>query len=161
MYELGDHDGFRLTGHTKLSVLVNHEEVSINGNNIGMGTDIVPGSFETGAELQSVFESTLANPNPNTFSDSDSVTHLSPMIEQSLVAEIPIFGLLPILNDCPILEGARLRAGYTIIAADQIVSPNQSIVWQGRPVDGLFPEVDIQRRSWWTMNWSLGVETRY
>ena len=155
-YEVGKAGSLRVTGHTKVALLFNREEVEIRGDNIGLGTrtDLLgnPGVL---------FERTIANPNPNTFSDADDVTHLSPLFEQSITAELPIFRKIPFFKRHRQFENAVLRAGFTFIAADEIASPNQSVLWQGNPQAGLFPEVDIQRDSWWTFNWNLGVEWPY
>ena len=166
-YDLGRNNGCRLWGHTKLAVMVNQERVRLTGDNIGLGTDIVPGSFDmptrpnSTADPASFFIPTAANPNPNRFSDSKTDTHLSPLFEQKLQAEIPLFGSIPLLRDCRLLEHATFRVGATFTWINNMASPSQSIVWQGHPQRGLFPKININRQAWWLLTTDFGLGWTY
>lgn len=157
-------DSFKIWGQTKVGLLVNHEELEMTGDNIGLFTRFEAGTYDGtigSAAPTETFAPTLADPNPNAFSASASTTHVSPLVEQSIFAELPVFEYVPVIGDAKIFEGAKLKLGYSITFIDQVASNTQSVVWQGNPVQGLFPVYDLERRSWWTSNWSAGLEWRY
>ena len=75
----------------------------------------------------------------NFFTDNASSTHISPLFEQSIKADVPIFSKLPVFRDIWQLQEARLQLGYTYTWIGEVASPNQSIVWVSNPIDGVFP----------------------
>lgn len=178
-YDLGG-DKFRLSGETKFGLMVNNERIELRGDNIGSitrsafeGVEVVLPGEETedgggggeGEEEDDTFiendpgllPPTAENPHPNAFADRESHTHFSPLFEQSIFADINIFGYVPVLKDIHILEEAKFRFGYTFIWANEIVTTNQSVVWDGKPTAGLFPHIKLKRETWWTSNYSFGV----
>ena len=150
-YELGG-VRFKLTGHTKLALVANHEKVWMNGDNIAMITrdaDLLPASD--------------TDPRPNRFSEKQSHTHVSPMLEQTICAEAPIFGSLPYLRRIRLLKDTTFRVGYTFIMVGAVARPTESIRWQGNPsaVTPLYPRIDIDRSTWSAGYWNLGIDWRY
>ena len=149
-YDLGG-DHFKLWGMTKVGIMANHEKMSLKGDNIMMAT--------RGDEV--ALPVTIDNPNPNAFSSSRSHTHVSPMIETSLFAEMTIFDKLPLLRDVHILESAKFRVGYTYLLIGEVARPYNSIKWDGNPQEGMFPSINLSRRQWRTSNWSFAVDWTY
>ena len=148
-YTIGG-DNFKVTGHTTLSLMFNHENIKMQGDNIGMTTR--PDDFLT---------PTAGNPNPNRFYDSRNTSHVSPLFEQALFVEMNIFGGVPVLKRMQVLENANLKLGLTWMAAGAIVNPAESIRWDGNPSAGLFPTIDIKRASWSSWNWSAGIDWEF
>lgn len=141
---------FRFVGETRFGVLANIERIKVSGRNIGMTTR--PGDFLT---------PTPENPDPNAFSDTKNVAHVSPLLEQSLSAQGEVFQYVPILRRVPLLRTAKLRVGYTVTLIWKVVNPLESVRWQGNPSQGLFPSVRVERDNWWTQTWSIGVHWDY
>ena len=106
-------------------------------------------------------EPTPENPDPNAFSDTKNVAHVSPLLEQSLSAQGQVFQYVPILRRVPLLRTAKLRVGYSVTLIWKVVNPLDSVRWQGNPSQGLFPSVRIDRDNWWTQTWSIGVHWDY
>ena len=177
-YDLGG-EKFKLTGETKLGLMVNREKINLRGDNIGnitrsatLGDEILIPDYQPGDDNNipplpftrdfvendpHLFTPTAANPHPNAFRDEEEHVHFSPIFEQSIFADVNIFGYVPVLKDIHVLEQANFRIGYTFIWAGEIAQTNESIVYQGKPTAGLFPYIDLERESWWTSNWSFGV----
>lgn len=156
-FDLGG-EKFKVWGQTKLGLMANQEEIELSGNNVGMGIRADPTDVN---RPKALLDPTPENPNPNAFSDKTSHTHVSPLFEQSIFAEMAIFQNVPVLKRMQILEGAKFKVGYTYIVAGEIARPFDSIRWQGNPVQGLFPSIDIEREKWSVGTWSVGVDWLY
>ena len=159
-YDLGG-SGLKLTGHSKVGLMMNREKLSLDGNNVGMGTRIEEGTYISpiaGGTRSELFSPTVDDPDANAFADQKAVTHVSPMFEQAFNAQIPIFEMVPVLNRMRAFDNAKLNLGYSITFIGELASTNNSILWQGNPQGGLFPEIDIDRKSFYTSNWSFGLQ---
>jgi hypothetical protein len=143
-YEVGRSKGLRFTGATKLAAMFNRETLSISGNNIG-----------------DHFSPDLVLSNDNRFSDQTSNTHISPLLEQSLNAEIPLFSRVPVLRDMWQLEKANLSLGWTYLLVGKVADPNQSIVWASRPEAGIFPQARVQRDTFYQNTFNVGINWNY
>jgi hypothetical protein len=173
-YSLGGKE-FRIVGHTKVGVMANFERISLKGNNIGDANNIGnaidladlndimanPPDLPTSPLLRvldsPIITPTAENPNPNAFRDGNRSAHVSPLVEQSIRVEMPIFSHVPFLKRVDWLSEASFTAGWTIIWVGEVIRPSQSILWRANPRAGLFPSIEPERSSWWTTNWSFGV----
>ncbi len=163
-YELGDDKGIKITGSTRLAALFNHERLKLRGDNIGnfMGQEVIPDPITGANILFEMFDTDTTNgPSQNAFSDSSSSTHLSPLFEQGLNAEIPIFGHVPVLKDMWQLDNAKLNLGWSYLLIGKVADPNQSVVWDSRPITGIFPSVRPDRRSFSQNAFSVGINWTY
>ena len=163
-FVLGEGDGLSLTGATKVGALFNHEKVRLSGDNIGdtvtTAVDLVSGN----TILQDLFDTTTSAATPltqNAFSDTKSSTHISPMFQQSLTAELPIFRRIPVLRDVNALEHAKFQAGWNFTWIGEVADPNQSITWLSNPRANLFPTIDVKRRSFYQNSFNLGINWEY
>ncbi len=163
-YELGRTKGIQVTGSTRVAAMFNNEKLRLSGDNIGnfTGIEVVPDPI-TGANIASrMFETdTSQGPTLNAFTDTASSTHLSPLLEQSLSAQIPIFGRVPVLRDMWQLEDAKLSLGWTFLLIGQVADPNDSIVYDSSPITGKFLHYDIDRNTFYQNTFNVGVNWSY
>jgi hypothetical protein len=103
----------------------------------------------------------LNGPSANAFYDTNSSVHLSPLFEQSLTAEIPLFARVPVLRNVQSLEDAKLRLGWTFMAVGEVADPNQSINYTSNPRLGLFPSVQVQRDAFFQNTFNVGINWNY
>ncbi len=97
----------------------------------------------------------------NAFRDSNETTHLSPMFEQSLNAELPIFSHVPVLRDVWQLEHARLRLGWTYTWIGEVANPTTSIRWESNPRAGVFPSLKIEREEFFQNTFNAGINWEF
>ncbi len=163
-YTIGDKKGIVITGSTRVAAMLNHESLKISGDNIGnfMGQEVVPDPI-TGANIFiEMFDTDTTNgPSQNAFTDASNSTHLSPLFEQGLNAEIPIFSRVPVLKNMWQLDDAKLNLGWSFLYIGKVADPNQSVVWDTRPITGIFPTVQADRRSFYQNTLSVGVNWNY
>ncbi|MFK7776667.1 MAG: hypothetical protein QM501_00930 [Gimesia sp.] len=157
-FDLGG-EKFKLWGQTKFGIMANREEIHLSGDNVGMG--IRNNNPDTLNFPKALIDPTADNPNPNAFSSTKAHTHVSPIFEQSIFAEMAIFDKVPVLKRMRILEEAKFKVGYTYIIAGEIARPFDSIRWQGMPTRGLFPSIDVERKNWSVGTWSVGIDWLY
>lgn len=156
-FDLGG-DVFKVWGQTKFGIMANQEKIELSGDNVGMGIRADPDNFD---RPKALIDPTADDPRPNAFSESRTHTHVSPIFEQSIFAEMAIFHHVPVLKRMKILEEAKFKVGYTYIIAGEIARPFDSIRWQGMPRRGLFPSIDVERSKWSVGTWSVGVDWLY
>ena len=144
--------------------MFNHERVHLEGDNIGdtvtTSVDLVSGN----TLLQDMYDTTITSATPrtqNAFSSSKSSTHVSPMFQQSLTAELPIFSRIPVLRDVSQLQHASFQAGWNFTWIGEVADPNQSISWLTNPRANLFPGIDVKRRSFYQNSINLGINWEY
>jgi hypothetical protein len=163
---------FHIIGETKFGVMADFEQIALSGNNIGSTTRIngnpvtfQPEAFNTvhgNVEYQQdLIIPTPANPNPNTFSSSETHAHVSPYFEQSFTAEAPILQWVPYVNKISILSKAQFRLGYQFIWIGNVINTNQSVDYEGDPMAGMFPTIQPTHSGWWTQNGSVGVSWQW
>lgn len=148
-YDFGG-ESLLISGATKVGLLANYTRIKMSGDNIAMTTR------ESNLLLPSTADAT-----PNSFTDSQTSARVSPMFEQTIQAEAPLFQYVPVLNRFSAFEKARFRAGYSILAIGQVADTAGSVVWQGNPAAGLFPKIKGDRNTYITNNWSFGVSWQY
>ena len=163
-YELGRTKGIQVTGSTRVAAMFNNEKLRLSGDNIGnfMGIEVVPDPV-TGANIATRMydTNTTQGPSLNAFTDRTSSTHLSPLLEQSLNAQIPIFGRVPVLKDMWQLEDAKLSLGWTFLLIGQVADPNDSIVYDSSPVTGEFLHYKADRNSFYQNTFNVGINWSY
>ena len=163
-YEMGRTEGIQVTGSTRVAAMFNNERLQLSGDNIGnfMGIEVVPDPI-TGANIFSRMYSTdtTQGPSLNAFSDTISSTHVSPLLEQSLNVQIPIFDRVPVLQDMWQLEDARLSLGWTFLLIGQVADPNDSIVYDSSPVTGEFLHYKADRNTFYQNTFNVGINWNY
>lgn len=163
-YELGATDGLTINGTTRFAAMINNERMKLRGDNIGnaLGVEVIPDPV-TGANIAiRMFDTDRTNgPTQNAFTDSKSSTHFSPLIEQGLNAQIPIFSRVPVLNEMNLLEGARLNLGWSYLWIYDVADPNDSIVYQSSPITGIFPIIQAERGVFSQNTFSIGLNWQY
>lgn len=162
-YELSRRKGVRLSGSTRVGALVNSERINLSGDNIGdvFATETDP---DTGLIVNSqLFDTSTADGQltENAFSSTSSTTHISPLFEQQLNADIPIFSRIPVLRDIWQLENAKLRLGYKYTWIGEVANPTESIVFASNPRAGLFPTISTERTSFWQSQFTFGINWEY
>jgi hypothetical protein len=103
----------------------------------------------------------LNGPSANAYSSSSSTVHLSPLFEQSLVAEIPLFNRVPVLSDVRILDGAKLRLGWTFLIIGEIADPLQSVQYTSNPQLNMFPKARSRRDTFSQHTLNAGLSWTY
>ncbi len=163
-YELGRTKGIQVTGSTRVAAMFNNEKLKMSGDNIGnfMGIEVVPDPV-TGDNIATRMYNTETTQGPslNAFSDTASSTHLSPLLEQSLNAQIPIFDRVPVLRDMWQLEDAKLSLGWTFLLIGQVADPNDSIVYNSSPVSGEFLHFKAERNAFYQNTFNVGINWSY
>lgn len=145
-YDFGGDKGFQLGGSTNVGLLMNYQRIKLSGDNIFVTTrqaDLIPAS--------------PTNARPNVFSASETHTSISPMIEQMIYAEGPLFQYVPMLRRSAILRNANFRAAYTLTMIAEMTRASDSIIWQGNPSQGIFPAIDTSRSTFRTSSYDFGV----
>jgi hypothetical protein len=108
-YELGG-DKFKIWGQTKVAVAANMEKMRVNGENAVNG-------FTSFA---------LQGPK---FDHTKTTTHISPIFDQSIYGEFPLFAALPIFNKISFINKANFRVGYNYVLIGEVARPAQIINW--------------------------------
>lgn len=147
-YDLGG-SKVLLWGQSKVGLMGNNEKLSMRGDNIGMAT------------RGDLLDAEPTVPHPNRFFANDEHSHVSPVFEQGLFAELRIFEDIPFLDEIYFLQEAKLKLGVTYIVVGEVARPYGNIEWKGNPQEGLFPLLKIDRETWHTMNWSIGIDWAY
>lgn len=159
-YDLGDRDGLQITGASRFGLMFNQERIRLRGDNIVdfMGREQVPDPV-TGQNV--ALRGFDTDGTLNEFTDSSSSTHLSPLFEQGITAQIPLFRRVPVLKDMWQFEDANLTLGASFLWVGQVADPNQSILFQSSPVDNVFPSITPDRMSFYQTNFNVGVNWSY
>lgn len=163
-YRLGDDKGISIVGFSKVAAMFNNEQIRINGDNLfnHMSVSDTPDPVTNLSPAVDGYDTnTLNGPTRNAYSDYYSSVHLSPLFEQSLVAEVPIFSRVPVLQDMRLLEDAKLRLGWQFLFIGQIADPVQSVNYVSNPQLNLFPKVKPDRDSFTQHTLSIGVNWNY
>jgi hypothetical protein len=146
-YDFGEGDGFRMWGQSIAGVLANREQYSLSGNNIGDQAGLT--QMGTGIDM-------LAS--DARFKSNYGTTHVSPLFEQSINAEMKILEMIPGIRRLPGIEDTVFRVGYTITVVGGVARAADSIDWKGFPY---FPGIDPGRQNWWASRWNFGIERRF
>jgi hypothetical protein len=92
------------------------------------------------------------------FSDTERHAHVSPMFEQTFMAESRVLSALPLIRDVPLLANANLRLGWTSTVIGKVARPEHSVAWLGFPNA---PKVDVNYKNWYISKFNLGLEWTY
>lgn len=167
-YTLGEGKGITINGATKVGALFNSEKMRLSGDNIGdtvtTNIDLVTGE----TTLLDMFDTTTRDPitgrsisTLNAFNEGKRTTHVSPMFQQSLMAEIPLFSRVPVLRDMWQFQNASFTAGWTFLYVGEVADPQQSINWLSNPRAGVTPTIDIERSTYFQNSFSAGINWEY
>ncbi len=164
-YEIAKKKNVTFSGSTRVGALVNTEKMDLSGDNIGNALSVAVDVTDPAGETikDQLFDTTTLSgqPTQNAFSDTATSTHISPMFEQTLSAELPIFSRIPVLRDMWQLEHARLRLGWTYTWIGEVADPNGSIVWESNPIDGRFLQLRTQRSDYWQNQFNVGLNWEF
>ena len=170
-YDLGKRMGITLRGSSRVGALFNDESLALAGDNIGhfpansedeeAGLDVDPLTGES--ILEDLFDTSTSDGQltQNAFTDVDGSLHLSPMFEQQLTANIPLFGRVPVLREIPVLQNSSLQVGWTFLWVGEVAEPHRSIVWESNPRAGVFPHYNVHRGSYYQNSLRLGINCEY
>jgi hypothetical protein len=163
-YDLGSTGALKLSGSTRVGALFNNERLRLRGDNIGnfMGIEVIPDPI-TGANISTrMFDTETTNgPSQNAFADTDSSSHLSPMFEQGLNLNVPLFSRVPVLKDMWQFEDAALTVGWSYLLIGEVADPNDSIIYQSSPITGILPQISPERDNFTQTTWSIGLNWTY
>ncbi len=161
-YELGDKRGIRLSGSTRLGAMANSERIRINGDNIGDFTTVTTDLATNTTQLTTMFDTDNSQgPTQNAFADSRNTTHISPLFEQAINAELPLFTNVPVLRDISLLEDAKLNVGWTFLLIGGVADPQESINWTSSPRFGVTPTVSPDRSTFFQNTVNVGINWNY
>lgn len=146
-YDFGDGDEFKVWGQTIVGLMANREDFYMWGNNIG---------DESTLQLFSNGISMIGN--DARFSSSRTINHVSPLFEQTIMAEAQILDMVPLIRNLSFFENTVFRAGYTFTFVGSVARAGESIDWKGYPK---FSTIQPNREWWFTSRWNFGIEKRF
>ncbi|MGQ0636840.1 MAG: BBP7 family outer membrane beta-barrel protein [Planctomycetaceae bacterium] len=135
-YDLGG-DKFKIWGQSKVAVAVNMDNARVFGAN---AIDFIDrGLF-----------------GPRSFNNSVSHTHISPIFDQSIYGEFPLFSILPLVNRLSFINRANFRIGFNYILVGEMARPANVIVYTyGNPT------VNADRTTFSLKTLSFAVDWRW
>jgi hypothetical protein len=145
-YDFGRSDEFKIWGQTSAGLLANHETIRLNGFNAGetVVTQVLLGT--TMLDGDSRFEDVKRN------------SHVSPVFEQTFMAESRVLSALPLVKEVPLLANANLKLGWTSTVIGKMARPTDSVEWLGFP---RFPKIDVNYKNWYVSKFNVGLEWTY
>jgi len=148
-YDLGG-ERLKFWGVTKAGVAVNYETISLGGNNMydSFGRSI--------AGLDPNLTPTVDNPNPGAFNSKERHTHVSPIFQQQLFAEAPIFQYLPYVRKMHFFRDAKFRFGYNFLLIGEMARPTKIIDYKEYE-----PKIDLSRSRWAMGATSFAIDWKY
>lgn len=132
--ELGG-DRLKILSTTKVGLMANRERTDLQSR--GLGNHFSP-DFDPDHET----------------SYTETTTHVSPLIDFSVMVEANIFPIVPVVKRWKILRDAKLRGGWQILNVWEVQRPTDAIVYRAPPED---PFIQSRRTSWNAQMWHLGV----
>ena len=153
----------KITGSTRLGAMFNKEQLKLRGDNIGnaLGVEVIPDELGRNIAGRMFDTDTQNGPSQNAFSSADHSTHLSPLFEQGLNLQIPLFSRVPVIKDMWQFEDAALNLGWSYLWVGQVADPNDSIIYQSSPITGIFPKISPDRNNFTQTSLSVGVSWSY
>lgn len=149
-YQFGGSKGFRLGGRSNFGLMANHYKAQLSGDNIFVTT-----------RLSNLVQPSAIDSRPNDFFREESHNSVSPLFEQTIYVEAPVFQYLPVLRRSSILSKADFRVDYTFTFIGEVARASDSILWQGNPSQNIFPDIDIDKSSWRSSTWHFGVTWKW
>lgn len=145
-YDFGRSDEFKIWGQTNAGLLANYETIRVNGFNAG---ETVVTEFLTGTNMLE---------GDSRFDDTKRNAHVSPVFEQTFMAESRVLSALPLVKEVPLLSNANLKLGWTSTVVGKMARPSDSVAWLGFP---RFPKVDVNYKNWYVSKFNVGLEWTY
>ncbi len=146
-YDFGSGDGFKIWGQSVVGLMGNQENYNQSGNNIGDELGLL--LFSNGLDM-------LAT--DARFNSKRTVSHVSPLFEQTFMAEMKILEMIPLVRKLPGIDNTVFRVGYTATVVGNVAQAGESIDWRGFPD---FPSISPSRETWWMSRWNFGIEKRF
>ncbi len=146
-YDFGDGDGFRMWGQSIVGLMGNQEDYHQFGNNIGDQQGLL--AFGNGLDMLAA---------DARFESNRTITHVSPLFEQTIMAEMKILEMVPLVRRLPGIDNTVFRLGWTATVVGDVARAGESIDWRGFPQ---LPSIRPGRETWWTTRWTFGVEKRF
>jgi hypothetical protein len=157
--DLGKGGNFAVWWQGSLGLMVNHERLKLQGNNIGTAYifhsnigDPVVDVDSSGAGLLDPRYDMFAN--DTSFDDTDTHTHVSPTVSLGLNAEVGIFDTIPGLRRLSLFEDAKLNVGYNVLLVGMMARAADSVRWRGFPE---FPTNNVSYDTWQVRQLSIGL----
>ena len=151
-YDLGG-DKLKIWGVTKFGAMADIEKMTVSSANVGQ--------YKTLADI-SLTPNVLAGPaslglqNPGTTTHTRTNLHISPLIDTSINGDIPIFSLIPYVNQWPVFKYATFRVGYNFVYVGEIARAPGIINY-----NLLDPTIHSARQQF-SYNWvNFGVNWKY
>lgn len=135
-YDLGG-EKLKIWGASKIAVAANMEEMRVYGRNAYGNTDFLLLGYTE-------------------FDNRRTVTHLSPIVDQSIFGEFPLFANLPIFNRIAILNKANFRIGWNFIVVGGMQRPLNQVSWNWNN-----PTVRTNRQLFSISTVSFGIDWKY
>ncbi len=159
-------DRFKFWLQSKFGLLAYNSQRKINGYNIGDHFDILSPTAPNpdGLPLDPQVDGVSINPTRaagiqgTQFYESKTNTTVSPMFEQGVFVQAPLFSYVPVVRKISAFEKAEFQLGYTFLLLGGVYRPNDSIQWAQFPD---FPTIQDQKSQFYTQNLSLGVHWNY
>ena len=83
-------------------------------------------------------------------------THISPLLDAGIMAEMPLFGYVPGLNKVPVLRDANFRFGWSYFAAF-LVSRPYNLIGYTAPA----PRIEYHPKVWDLRGFTFGMEWKF
>ncbi|MFN0052895.1 MAG: hypothetical protein ACKV0T_11945 [Planctomycetales bacterium] len=136
-YDFGG-EYFKIWGQSKVAVAANIENLKVYGKNAYGNL----GPVINGGDLP--------------FNNTRSVTHISPIFDQSVYIETPIFRIIPVVNKMTFFNTANFRFGYNFLLVGEVSRPANMIDWNLNS-----PSVQTSR-TWFSLSTlSFGMDWKF
>ena len=92
------------------------------------------------------------------FSDRNTSTNISPLLDLSVSAEFRIFEYIPLIRKLQFMEDAKFRTSYGFLYVGNVARPHESIRYDSFPIN---PSLNPTRKGWTMEQWTFGVDWNY
>jgi hypothetical protein len=135
-YDLGGNK-FKIWGQTKLAAMVNMQQMRVYGQNAYGNTDYLVYGYTN-------------------FNNHRSATYISPVFDQTIYGEFPLFAMLPLVNRINFLNKSMFRIGWNFILVGESSRPANQIAYN-------FTDPTIRtNRTWFSISTvSFGLDWRF
>ncbi len=165
-------DKLKIWLQSKFGLMAYHSTRSVEGYNIGDHFNILTTDPTNSAGVNvnpvraaGINGATFTDGNGNTvtlpgtaFRNATTTTKVSPMFEQGAFFQAPVLSYVPLINKIQAFEKAEFQFGYTVLVLGGVYRPTNDIDWAQYPN---YPTVNNNKSTFYTTNWSIGVQWNY
>jgi hypothetical protein len=158
--DIGGEGTLKVWWQGSFGLMANHERVRVHGNNIGNAhffnaNEGDPTSPDDDSGFGIAFGPAFDMfANDTNFSDVETHTHVSPVLNWGLNAELDIFDTVPLLRKASLFDTAKLTLGYNLLVVGKLARPGNAVRWRGFPE---FPSVLVRYDTWDAQQFSIGL----